>query len=244
MSTDVRAGLQIMLNDSTINVSEATKRHVQMMKIYFLDSYMDLLTYIDARKKRTKDFKLAFQSQAKDISNDFNDVLQSRGKDCSKDHIEALQSRSKEISTDLKDAVQSQSKSSKKCNDNLKSHTQDNFTLEWKRYCGRERATLRKRRTRLRITHFQVIKQIGQGGYGQVFLARKKDTHEVCAVKKMNKFALYQLGETRHILTERDVLAGANSPWLVNLLYAFQDVDHVYLAMVYPLLILGIRPRR
>jgi serine/threonine protein kinase len=66
-----------------------------------------------------------------------------------------------------------------------------------------------------------------------VFLARKKDTNELCALKKMSKQTLHKLGETRHILTERDVLAGANSPWLVKLLYAFQDIENVYLAMEY-----------
>jgi cell cycle protein kinase DBF2 len=49
----------------------------------------------------------------------------------------------------------------------------------------------------------------------------------------MSKVSLHQLGETKHILAERDVLARANSPWLVKLLYAFQDCDHVYLAMEY-----------
>ena len=38
--------------------------------------------------------------------------------------------------------------------------------------------------------------------------------------------------QIRHVLTERDILASTNSPWLVRLLYAFQDPTHVYLAMV------------
>ena len=39
--------------------------------------------------------------------------------------------------------------------------------------------------------------------------------------------------QIEHILTERDILARTNSPWLVRLLYAFQDVENVYLAMEY-----------
>ena len=38
--------------------------------------------------------------------------------------------------------------------------------------------------------------------------------------------------QVQHILTERDILTRTNTPWLVKLLYAFQDLDHVYLAMV------------
>src|ERR1700738_3533685 len=49
-------------------------------------------------------------------------------------------------------------------------------TSAWKDYCGRERANLRKRRTKTKCNDFSILSQIGQGGYGQVFLARKKDT--------------------------------------------------------------------
>lgn len=32
---------------------------------------------------------------------------------------------------------------------------------------------------------------------------------------------------------ERDILTATKTPWLVQLLYAFQDTEHVYLAMEY-----------
>ncbi|KAI9804969.1 MAG: hypothetical protein M1833_006272 [Piccolia ochrophora] len=102
-----------------------------------------------------------------------------------------------------------------------------------KKFLGRERATLRKRRTRLRQGDFQILTQVGQGGYGQVFLAQKKDTREVCALKVMSKKLLFKLDEIRHVLTERDILTAAKSDWLVKLLYAFQDEKSIYLAMEY-----------
>ncbi|KAJ3290333.1 hypothetical protein HK104_006852 [Borealophlyctis nickersoniae] len=83
------------------------------------------------------------------------------------------------------------------------------------------------------MASFDIVTQIGQGGYGQVFLARKKDTKELCALKKMSKKLLHKLGEVQHIWTERDILTRTASPWLVKLLYAFQDMDNVYLAMEY-----------
>ncbi|PGH13365.1 AGC/NDR/NDR-UNCLASSIFIED protein kinase [Polytolypa hystricis UAMH7299] len=100
-------------------------------------------------------------------------------------------------------------------------------------YLGRERANLRKRRTRLRHGDFQILTQVGQGGYGQVYLAQKRDTREVCALKVMSKKLLFKLDEIRHILTERDILTAAKSEWLVKLLYAFQDDTQIYLAMEY-----------
>lgn len=35
------------------------------------------------------------------------------------------------------------------------------------------------------------------------------------------------------MLVERDILTATRTPWLVRLLYAFQDTKHVYLAMEY-----------
>ncbi|KAK4154839.1 kinase-like domain-containing protein [Chaetomidium leptoderma] len=103
----------------------------------------------------------------------------------------------------------------------------------WSKYKGRERANLRKRRVRLRHADFQILTQVGQGGYGQVFLAQKKDTKEVCALKVMSKKLLFKLDEVRHVLTERDILTTAKSDWLVRLLYSFQDDKNIYLAMEY-----------
>lgn len=48
---------------------------------------------------------------------------------------------------------------------------------------------------------------------------------------------LHKMDEIRHILVERDILAGSRGGggWLVQLLYAFQDEESIYLAMVAPL---------
>ncbi|KAF4617032.1 hypothetical protein G7Y89_g15118 [Cudoniella acicularis] len=110
---------------------------------------------------------------------------------------------------------------------------EETYNPVWQKYVGRERANLRKRRVRLRQGDFQILTQVGQGGYGQVFLAQKKDTREVCALKVMSKKLLFKLDEVRHVLTERDILTNAKSDWLVRLLYSFQDEKSIYLAMEY-----------
>ena len=95
-----------------------------------------------------------------------------------------------------------------------------------------ERELLRRRRTKLRLAQFHIITQVGQGGYGEVFLARKRDSGELCALKRLRKRVLVKMDEVRHVLTERDILTATRSPWLVRLLYAFQDETHLFLAMV------------
>lgn len=106
------------------------------------------------------------------------------------------------------------------------------YAKEVQSYNGRERVLLRKRRTKLRLEQFRIIAQVGQGGYGSVYLVRKIDTNEVCALKKMRKGTLAKMDEVKHVLVERDILCSVKTPWLVRLLYAFQDKDHVFLAMV------------
>ena len=69
------------------------------------------------------------------------------------------------------------------------------INAEWSSYKGRERVLLRKRRTKLKLDQFHIITQVGQGGYGEVYLARRKDTGQVVALKKMRKRTLLKMDE-------------------------------------------------
>lgn len=113
----------------------------------------------------------------------------------------------------------------------LSNLTDEQVNQEWTAYLNREHDILRKRRLKPKNKDFEMITQVGQGGYGQVYLARKRDTKEVCALKILNKKLLFKLNETNHVLTERDILTTTRSEWLVKLLYAFQDANSLYLAM-------------
>lgn len=70
-------------------------------------------------------------------------------------------------------------------------------TAEWMSYRGRERVLLRKRRTKTKLDQFHIITQVGQGGYGEVYLAKRKDSHQVVALKKMRKRTLLKMDEVR-----------------------------------------------
>ncbi|KAH3686263.1 hypothetical protein WICPIJ_002760 [Wickerhamomyces pijperi] len=105
--------------------------------------------------------------------------------------------------------------------------------LEWRSYVNNESSLLRKRRLKPKNKDFEIITQIGQGGYGQVYLSRKKDTKEICALKVISKSMIVKMKETEHLLTEREILAASRSEWLVKLLYSFQDSTSVYLGMEY-----------
>jgi cell cycle protein kinase DBF2 len=74
---------------------------------------------------------------------------------------------------------------------------------EWTSYAGRERVVLRKRRTKLKLDQFHIVTQVGQGGYGEVYLARHKETHQVVALKKMKKRTLLKMDEVSRDLLVR-----------------------------------------
>ncbi|KAJ2909921.1 serine/threonine-protein kinase dbf2 [Coemansia aciculifera] len=170
------AGSMTRRNAFLDTIDPAIRRKVEAAQVYFLEYYVDHLTYVANRRRRLEDFKSAIRS------------------------------------------VQT-----------TRQHVQDS----WSSHCASESTILRRRRNRTREREFDILAQIGQGGYGQVFLARKRDTGEVCALKKMAKKLLVKLGEVQHILTERDILRTSKSEWLVRLLYSFQDQQSLYLAMEY-----------
>jgi cell cycle protein kinase DBF2 len=97
----------------------------------------------------------------------------------------------------------------------------------------KESQYLRQRRRKMRLGEFQILALLGKGAFGAVYLARKRDTGEVVAVKKISK-QQYDASNKDRVLREKKVLqVAAASPWLVGLSYAFQDKDFLYLAMEY-----------
>lgn len=75
---------------------------------------------------------------------------------------------------DMFDYVISRQQRIQQVESSLNSLPQEERSLQWRNYVGRERAFLRKRRIKPKHKDFDIITQVGQGGYGQVFLARKK----------------------------------------------------------------------
>jgi len=82
------------------------------------------------------------------------------------------------------------------------------------------------------ITHFKMLKVVGKGGFGKVNAVTHRVTNNLMAMKRMRKSKL--LTKKIYVITawrERDVMSKINSPFLVNLNYAFQDARYLYLLM-------------
>ncbi|KAI8871263.1 kinase-like protein [Ramicandelaber brevisporus] len=98
-------------------------------------------------------------------------------------------------------------------------------------YSEREASFLRLGRLRLSLDDFVTIKVIGRGAFGEVRLVQKSGTGKIYALKMMRKTAMQANGQLAHVRAERDILANADSPWVVSLFFSFQDVNFLYLVM-------------
>ncbi|KAJ8678907.1 hypothetical protein QAD02_014694 [Eretmocerus hayati] len=91
---------------------------------------------------------------------------------------------------------------------------------------------------RVDMTHFDLLKVLGTGAYGKVFLVRKRlgaDAGRLYAMKVLKKATIVQKKKmTEHTKTERQVLeAVRDSPFIVTLHYAFQTDAKLHLILDY-----------
>ncbi|RIB06890.1 hypothetical protein C2G38_477740 [Gigaspora rosea] len=83
------------------------------------------------------------------------------------------------------------------------------------------------------IQDFEIIKPISRGAFGKVYLARKKTTGDLYAIKILKKVDMVRKNMVNHVLAERRVLSLTRTPFVVKLFYAFQSQDYLYLVMEY-----------
>ncbi|KAI8090266.1 Serine/threonine-protein kinase orb6 [Gilbertella persicaria] len=98
-------------------------------------------------------------------------------------------------------------------------------------YGRKESQYLRLRRTRLGLDDFVTVKVIGKGAFGEVRLVQAGDTGKIYAMKTLRKSEMLKKDQLAHVKAERDVLAEADSPWVVQLYFSFQDTQFLYLIM-------------
>lgn len=72
---------------------------------------------------------------------------------------------------------------------------------------------------------------IGKGGFGKVWKVEYKKYRKIYAMKEMNKARILTKRSVKSVMNERQILTFLNSPFLVNMYYAFQDRENLYLVM-------------
>ncbi|KAK4635597.1 Serine/threonine-protein kinase cot-1 [Fulvia fulva] len=90
---------------------------------------------------------------------------------------------------------------------------------------------LRFLRTHEKPGNYSTVKIIGKGAFGEVRLVQRKHDGKVYALKSLIKQEMHKKDQLAHVRAERDILANADSPWLVKLHTSFQDTTFLYMLM-------------
>ena len=82
---------------------------------------------------------------------------------------------------------------------------------------------------KLKVSDFQKLKLLGKGSFGEVYLVKFKKNNKIYAMKILDKNDIIEKHQEEHTKIERDLLTRINCPFIVNIKFAFQDKDNLYI---------------
>jgi len=80
---------------------------------------------------------------------------------------------------------------------------------------------------------FLKIKLLGKGDVGRVYLVREKKSNKLFAMKVLSKKEMIERKKIKRALTEQEILATSNHPFIVTLYHSFQSDEYLYFCMEY-----------
>ena len=110
---------------------------------------------------------------------------------------------------------------------------QQEFEAHQIKMVSTRRDSVREMPTELTVKHFEPVCAVGKGGFGKVWKVEMKKTRQVFAMKEMYKAKIIQKKSINSVMNERKLLARLRHPFFINMHYAFQDRENLYLIMDY-----------
>ena len=83
------------------------------------------------------------------------------------------------------------------------------------------------------LPDFKIMKQIGKGSFGTIYLVEKIDSKKIYAMKQLRKDIIIKTDALLCTKLEKEVLKLVDHPFLVGLDYAFQTPTNIYFVMKY-----------
>lgn len=86
-------------------------------------------------------------------------------------------------------------------------------------------------KTGVQKSDFRILKTIGRGSYGKVYMVQHGMTDQIFAMKSVKKELLIRTDQVQGIRVEREILEKFDHPFIMGLEFAFQDSERLYLIM-------------
>ncbi|KAG0201022.1 hypothetical protein BGX28_006072 [Mortierella sp. GBA30] len=81
------------------------------------------------------------------------------------------------------------------------------------------------------LFQFKLLRVIGKGSFGKVRMVERRETGKVYALKYISKAQVIKMEAVRNILRERQILESVDHAFVVNMRFAFQDDEYMYMCM-------------
>ncbi len=79
------------------------------------------------------------------------------------------------------------------------------------------------------LKDFKILKLLGQGSFGKVYLVEFRGDNKHYAMKVLSKERVFKMRHVTHTKNEREILEKLNNPFIVKLYFAFQNERKLYL---------------
>ncbi|KAI8881365.1 kinase-like protein [Backusella circina FSU 941] len=81
------------------------------------------------------------------------------------------------------------------------------------------------------LSHFTLLRSVGKGAFGKVRVVQHKGTKQLYALKYINKTKCIQMRAVENIISERRLLEQIECELIVNMRYAFQDDENLFMVL-------------
>ncbi|CDW74610.1 protein kinase domain containing protein [Stylonychia lemnae] len=124
---------------------------------------------------------------------------------------------------------------STKVGDNERQNTGSSQTSAGEYFLDNESSNpdIQQQEEKISTSSFHAIQLLGKGSFGEVYLVQKKSNSQYYAMKVLSKSKIMGQNLVRYAKTERNVLSYTQHPFIVNLNYAFQTSDKLFLILDY-----------
>ncbi len=100
-------------------------------------------------------------------------------------------------------------------------------------FLNNESTIIQEDEERVSKNSFEYLTVIGRGGFGKVWKVYQKKYKKTYAMKEMSKTKIIDKNSVSSIKSERELLSKMFHPFIINMHYAFQDKENLYLIMDY-----------